>query len=127
MQAAVKAYILFQKWMGLMKTRVNDRIADVEKARGDDDPTIQMKLKVRLEHLEKAMLLFWVKAIVDHLMSSQCQIGRGRGGRRNTVDRGPVKWFGNRFSGASVCFNRTEEVHFSRRKTRGWSVRLQDV
>lgn len=107
----------------------------MEKARGDDDPTIQMKLKVRLEHLEKAMLLFWVKAIVDHLMSSQCQIGREgaarkRGAkkrRRNTVDRGPVKWFGNRFSGASVCFNRTEDIHFCRRKTRGWSVRLQDV
>lgn len=104
MQAVVKAYILFQKWMDLMNTHVDKRIAEM-KARGDD-PTIQMKLKAQLEHLETTMMLCWVKTITDHLMP-QCQIDKeeaagGRGAkkrRRDPVDEDPVKWFGNRFKG----------------------------
>ena len=70
-------------------------------------------------------MLRWIEAIAEHLMF-QCQIGReeAAGGRRkkrrwDTVKRTRGKWFRNRFKGPSRCFNRTEDVRFCDRKTRG--------
>ena len=123
MQAVVNAYILFQKWVRLTIICVDDRIVGM-KSRGEN-PTTQVKIKAQLDYLSKITMLCWIEAIADHLMS-QCQIGReeaagGRSKKRrwDTVDGTPGKWFGNRFKGPSRCFNRTGDVRFCDKNTRG--------